>query len=83
MEALPIQKSFKYTGHVSGPNLGLKKICIHLYLVVLVMASSGYTFFNNIVLSKSSSLANLDSEHHQCSMDQSFIRLILCPRWQK
>ena len=62
METLPIKGSFKYTSHLYGPIFGLKENCLHLYLIVSIITSSGYPFFINVVLIQSCSLTRLDVE---------------------
>ena len=50
MEALPIQGNLRYTGHLSGPHFDLEMNCINKYLMVIVIISSIYPFFSNVVL---------------------------------
>ena len=57
MEVLLIHSNFRYTRHLSGPNFGLVENYRHLYLMVLVITSSGYPFFNKVFFIKLSSWA--------------------------
>ena len=52
MEALPIHHHFTYTRHLPGLNFVLVESCRHLKLMVLVITSSGYPFFNKVLPDK-------------------------------
>ncbi len=62
MEALLIHGNLRYTGHLSGPNISLVENCRHLCIMVKVIISSGYPFFNKVVLIKLNSLESFDLE---------------------
>ena len=78
MGALPIYGNLRYTGHVSGPNFGLVENCKRSYLMVLVITSSGYPFFNKIFFIKSSSSTSFSLEQViKALWTKGFIKLIL------
>ena len=78
MEVLLIHGNFRYTNYLSGSNFVLVENCRHLYLMVLVITSSRYPFFNKVFLINSSSSAGFGLEHIvKARWTKVFIKLIL------
>ena len=72
-----IHDSLRYTEHLSGLNFGLVKDCRQLYIIVLVITSSGYPFFNKAFIKLSSSAIFGFEQIIKARWTRVFIRLIL------
>ena len=80
MEGWPIHGNLRYTGYFSGPNFGLVKNCRHLnvFVIVFVITSSRYPFFNKVFFIKSCSSTSLGLEQIiKARWTKVFIKLIL------
>ena len=77
MEALIVHGNFRYTGYLSGSDFGLVENCWHLYLMVLVIKSSGYPFFNKVFQIKSSSSSFVLEQIMKALWTKVFLKFIL------
>ena len=79
MGARLIHSNLRYTGHLSGSNFDSMENCKYLYLMVLMITSSDYSFINKVVLIKLNSSANFGLELTiKVQWTKGFIKLILC-----